>query len=146
MNLDNNEKIIVSSCLAGIKCRYDGTCKTNNYIVYLVKEGIAVSMCPEVLGGLSIPREPSEIVGNKVLTKSGKDVTSNYKKGASIVLDYCKKNNIKKAILMDKSPSCGLTCYDGTFSGKLTNSPGITAELLLENGIEVISSKELGDK
>ena len=137
------EEYVVSSCLAGIKCRYNGSCKKNDYVLSLVKKGIAHPMCPEVLGGLSIPREPSEIIGDKVITKNGKDVTSNYKKGADIVLEYCKKNNIKKAILMDKSPSCGLRTYDGTFSGVLIDKKGITAKLLSDNDIEVISSIDI---
>ena len=131
------DKIVVSSCLAGIKCRYDGTCKKDEYVSSLVEKGIAVPMCPEVLGGLSTPREPSEIVGDKVLTKSGRDVTKNYYDGANMVLDYCKKHNIKKVIFKDKSPSCGKCIYDGTFSGKLINKPGITTALLLENNIKV---------
>ena len=92
------EEFVVSSCLAGIKCRYNGTCKKNDYVCSLVSEGKAIPMCAEVLGGLSVPREPAEIVGDKVLTKSGKDVTENYLDGARKVLDYCKSHNIKKAI------------------------------------------------
>ena len=100
-------------------------------------------MCPEVLGGLSIPRTPSEIIGDKVITKDGKDVTDNYNLGAEIVLEYCKKNNVKQAILMDKSQSWGIKTYDGTFSGKLVDRMGITAEKLTDNGIKVISSSEI---
>ena len=137
------EKYVVSSCLAGIKCRYDGTCKKNDYVCSLVEKGLATPMCPEVLGGLSIPRTPSEIIGDKVITKDGKDVTDNYNLGAEIVLEYCKKNNVKQAILMDKSPSCGIKTYDGTFSGKLVDRMGITAEKLTDNGIKVISSSEI---
>ena len=136
-------KYIVSSCLAGIPCRYDGTCKKNEYVLSLVENGLAIPMCPEVLGGLSIPRDPAEIVDGRVITINGLDVSDNYKTGAYKVLDYCKKHNIKKAILMDKSPSCGLRVYDGTFSGKLIDKKGITASLLIDNGIEVISSSDI---
>ena len=136
-------KYVVSSCLAGIPCRYNGTCKTNEYVLSLVKSGKATPMCPEVLGGLSVPRDPAEIVEDKVITCNGMDVTSNYKKGALEVLKYCEKNKIKKAILMDKSPSCGLRTYDGTFSGILIDKRGITAELLISNNIEVISSSDI---
>ena len=136
-------KYVVSSCLAGIKCRYNGTCKTNKYVLDLVKNGSAYPMCPEVLGGLNIPRDPAEIIDGKVITNNGVDVTSNYIDGAHKVLDFCKKNNIKKAILMDKSPSCGLMVYDGTFSGKLIDKKGITAQLLINNDIEVISSSDI---
>lgn len=137
------EKCVVSSCLAGIKCRYNATDKKNDYVCSLVEKGIGIPMCPEVLGGLSVPREASEIVDDKVITRSGKDVTSNFESGALKVLEFCKNNNIKKAILTDKSPSCGLGRYDGTFSGKLIDKPGITATLLIENNIEVISSNDI---
>jgi uncharacterized protein YbbK (DUF523 family) len=130
---------IVSSCLAGIKCRYDGSNKKDDYVTSLVKEGKAICVCPEVLGGLSIPREPSEIVNDKVITKSGCDVTDNYYKGSLEVLKIAKKHNIKKAILKDKSPACGMCRYDGTFSGKLINKPGVTTKLLMDNDIEIIS-------
>ncbi len=139
------KKYVVSSCLAGYNCRYDGSNKKNDYVCKLVKNGLAEPMCPECLGGLSTPRKPSEIVivnGEKrVMTIDNEDVTREFNKGAQIVLDYCKKNNIKKAILMDKSPSCGLRTYDGTFSVKLVEVKGITAEKLLENGIEIESIK-----
>ncbi len=133
------EKYIVSACLAGIKCRYDGSSKKDDYVCALVRDNKAICVCPEVLGGLTTPREPSEIVDNKVITKSGKDVTDNYIKGSMEVLKIAKKHNIKKAILKDKSPACGMCTYDGTFSGKLIPSPGITSKLLIENDIEVIS-------
>ena len=109
-----------------------------------MNDGKACPMCPEVLGGLSTPRDPAEIIDDKVITCNGVDVTDNYKKGALEVLNYCKKHNIKKAILMDKSPACGMHIYDGTFSGKIIDKKGVTAELLLSNGIEVISSNDIG--
>lgn len=137
--MKNNYEYIVSSCLAGVKCRYDGTCKKDDYVLSLVKEGKAYCVCPEVLGGLSIPREPSEIIGDKVITKSGRDVTENYIEGSMEVLKIVKKYNIKKAILKDKSPACGTKRYDGTFSNKLVLLPGVTAKILKENGIEIIS-------
>ena len=135
---------VVSSCLAGIPCRYNGTCKTNEYVLSLVNDGKACHMCPEVLGGLSTPRDPAEIVDDKVITCNGVDVTDNYRKGALEVLDYCKKHNIKKAILMDKSPACGMHVYDGTFSGNLINKKGILCQMLIDNDIEVISSSNIG--
>ena len=136
-------KYVVSSCLAGIKCRYDGKDKKNDYVCSLVNDGKATPLCAECLGGLSISRDPAEIINDKVITNKGIDVTREYNKGAEEVLKYCLDNNIKKAILCDKSPSCGLRTYDGTFSGKLIDKPGITAKLLIENGIEVITSKDL---
>lgn len=141
------EKYIVSACLAGINCRYDGKSKENEIIDKLIKEGRAIPMCPEQLGGLPTPRVPSECkkVGDetKVISKEEKDVTENFYRGAEEVLKFAKKHGIKKAILQQKSPSCGTITYDGTFTGTLADYPGITAKLLMENGIEVISSDTL---
>lgn len=139
--------ILVSACLLGINSKYDGT---NNYLVKLdeyLKGEEFIFMCPEQLGGLCTPRNPSEIKyvdgKRKVFTNDGVDVTENFEKGAQEVLNICKKYNIKKTILKSGSPSCGYgKIYDGTFSGNKIDGNGITTELLLENGIEVISSKE----
>ena len=108
----------------------------------LLKSGEALLICPEQMGGLTTPRKPSEIkIVNdeiKVYMIDGTDVTDNYRRGAEEVLRLAKELNIKKAILKKKSPACGCgEIYDGTFSGTLTKSNGITAALLLENGIEV---------
>ena len=141
------EKYIVSSCLAGINCRYDGKSKNNEIVEKLVKEGRAIPLCPEQLGGLTTPRNPAEckmINGQiRVLRNDGEDLTENFYNGAKQVLDFAKKYNIKKAILCKNSPSCGIKTYDGTFTGKLADYSGITAQLLKDNGIEVISSEDL---
>ena len=102
-------------------------------------------ICPEQLGGLSIPREPAEIKkSGKVLTKNGKNVTKNFNKGAKEVLKITKNLKIREAILKSKSPSCGLgLVYDGSFSGKLIKGDGITTTLLRKNKIKVITEKEL---
>lgn len=143
------EKYLVSECLAGIPCRYDCKDNFNPYVKKLIEEGRAIPLCPEQLGGLPTPRDASEIViingEYKVMTKTGKDVTENFHAGAKIVLEFCQKNNIKKAILQRNSPSCGKKAYDGTFTRTLADYPGITAKLLMENGIEVISSDELNE-
>lgn len=137
------EKYIVSACMAGISCRYDGLSKINEYISNLIKKGIAIPLCPEQLGGLPTPREGCEckiINGDMhVVTASGKDFTKNYQRGAETVLEFAKKYNIKKAILQKNSPSCGVRAYDGTFSHTLGSYSGITAKLLMDNGIEAIS-------
>ena len=144
------EKYIVSACLAGLPCRYDCSNKENQYVKSLIKDGIAIPLCSEQLAGLSTPREACEckiVNGEKrIISKSGKDYTEYFYKGADIVLKFCKENNIKKAILQKNSPSCGLRTYDGTFTGSLANYSGITAQVLKENGIEVISSEELNNK
>ena len=134
--------ILVSSCLLGCNCKYNGKNNLNEECLELLKKGEALLVCPEQLGGLQTPRNPSEIRiidgRTKVFMNDGTDVTENYKRGAEEVLNLAKKLNIKKAILKRKSPSCGCgEIYDGTFTNTLTNGNGITASLLLENGIEV---------
>lgn len=135
---------ICSACLLGVKCRYDGKEKPNKKVIALAKKEILIPLCPEQLGGLSTPREPAEKRGNYVLTKSGKDVTKNFKKGAKEVLKLAKLLKINEAILKQKSPSCGSgKIYDGTFSGHLIKGDGITAALLKKNKIKVITEEDL---
>jgi uncharacterized protein YbbK (DUF523 family) len=134
---------IVSACLCGENCRYDGKSTLSENIKRLVDERKAIMVCPEVEGGLSIPRYPCEIRNNKVLNIQNEDKTIEFVSGAEKVLKIAKKHNIKKAILKEKSPSCGSSfIYDGTFSRKLIKGQGITTELLREHGIEVISDEE----
>jgi len=151
-------RIMLSACLAGINCVYDGTNKFNPVFARLHKSGEAIVFCPEVLGGLKArPHAPSEIVGGdglavlegraKVLDKDGKDVTSFFIKGAEKVLALAKKHHIKKAILKSKSPSCGCgLIFDGTFSGRLVRGYGVTAAFLKKNGIEVVCDTQETDK
>ena len=134
--------ILVSACLCGVNCKYNGKNNLNEEMMELLRNGEALLVCPEQLGGLETPRNPSEIkIENnevKVYMNDGRDVTANYIKGAEEVLRLAKELNIKKAILKKKSPSCGCgEIYDGTFTNTLTKGNGITAALLLENGIEV---------
>lgn len=137
------EKILVSACLAGINCKYDGGNNANEKIIKLIEEGNVILVCPEQLGGLTTPREGAERLNDRVVTESGKDVTKEFVKGAEEVLELVKKFHIKKAILKSRSPSCGKDVnYDGTFTHTLTKKDGVTAELLRKNGIEVISSDE----
>ena len=137
------ERILVSACLLGLKVRYDGKEKTNEELVEKIKDYDFIPVCPEIFGGLSTPRVPAEIRENKVINQEGIDVTSNYNRGAEEVLKLAKKFNIKKAVLKSKSPSCGKgKVYDGTFSGNLVDGFGITAKLLMDNGIEVLSEDD----
>lgn len=100
-------------------------------------------ICPEIEGGLPVPRHPCKIVDNRVINNLGQDKTLNFIKGAQKALQVCKEYKIKKAILKEKSPSCGTRfIYDGTFSKKLIPGRGITARLLEEEGIEVISDED----
>ncbi len=135
------EKILISACLIGLNCKYNGGNNENSKLVELMKEKDLIPICPEQLGGLKTPRASAERTQEKVLTKEGIDVTKEYQKGAEEVLKLAKKLNIKKAILKSRSPSCGIDeIYDGTFSHTLIKRDGVTAELLKKNGIEVISS------
>ncbi len=140
-------KYLISACLAGINCRYDGKNTLSQELKKLVRSGEAITACPEVLGGLSIPRDPCEIQvksGKRYLiSKQGKDCTEQFQKGAEETLKICRDNNIEVAILKQKSPSCGCgKIYDGSFSGKIISGNGITAELLLKNGIRVLTEEE----
>jgi uncharacterized protein YbbK (DUF523 family) len=141
--VENNYEYIVSACLCGENCRYDGKSTLSEEIKKLVDEGKAIMVCPEVEGGLPIPRHHCEIRGNNVVNRQDEDKTKEFISGAEKVLEFAKKHNIKKAILKEKSPSCGSSfIYDGTFSRKLIKGQGITTRLLRENGIEVISDEE----
>ncbi len=135
---------IVSACLAGIKCRWDGESKPCQKVIDLVKQGKAISVCPEQLGGLTTPRSPAEQKDNKVFTKDGKDVTSQFEKGAEEALKIAKLANCNEAIMKTKSPSCGSgKIYDGTFSGKLIDGDGVFAKILKKNNIKIFTEDEI---
>jgi len=125
-SIELKNKIIISACLCGIKCRYDGKHKLNKKAFYLVQSGQAIALCPEVLAGLEIPRPAADVIKGRVIEKSGKDVTEIYQKGAEEAYNFCSNNNINiiKAILKDGSPSCG---RQGKFS-KLLASKNIKIE------------------
>ena len=141
------EKVLISACLAGINCKFNGE---NNLLDSGVLDEISkkyhlLFVCPEVFGGLSTPREPAEMKGGLVVTKAAKDVSENFKFGAEICLKIAKLNGCKKAILKARSPSCGSgQIYDGSFSKKLIFGDGVAAKLLKENGILVFSEDEIG--
>lgn len=149
MDKEMNEIYLVSACLAGENCRYDGKNSRNEAIVELVREGRAIPVCPEQLGGLPTPRIPCEIVRSedgiiRVINKEGKDCTREFLSGAEKTLALAKARGVKKAILKARSPSCGCgQIYDGTFSGKLVRGSGITAQLLMDHGIEVCTEDSL---
>lgn len=138
------EKILVSACLLGEACRYDGKSKPVCDVISLKNKYELIPVCAEVLGGLPTPRVGAEIVGDKVIRADGIDVTYEYHKGAEAVLQIARENNCKIAILKTKSPSCGKgKVYDGTFTKTLTNKNGILAELLISNGISVFDETEI---
>ncbi len=139
---------LVSACLAGVNCRYDGKDYPYDKVVELVNQGEAIPVCPEQLGGLTTPRISCEIVNQpgdpKVINKEGVDRTKEFLLGAERTLAIAKVLGVKKAIMKSKSPSCGCgQIYDGTFSGNLIPGNGLAVERLLQNGIEVITEKDL---
>ncbi len=135
---------IVSACLAGINCGFDGGTYPIEKVVELVKQGKAIPVCPEQLGGLSTPREKHQIKNGKVISESGKDKTKEFQKGAEEALKIALLCNCEEAILKERSPSCGCCkVYDGSFSGKLVKGQGFFAKLLRENNIKVKSHEEL---
>jgi uncharacterized protein YbbK (DUF523 family) len=136
--------ILVSACLLGVCCRYDGKAVPDDAVCALIKKHLLIPVCPEQLGGLATPREPAERIGGSVITKSGADVTAAYKKGANEVLKLAKRFDCKCAILKERSPSCGTgRIHDGTFTGALPDGNGVTADLLLQDGIFVISESKI---
>ena len=132
-------KVIVSACLLGDNVKYNGKNNKNDALIAFLKDKEVIKVCPECLGGLKVPRIPSEIQGNRVINKDGEDVTNNYMDGAEKTLKIAKDANIKVAILKKNSPSCGSKkIYDGTFSNTLIDGEGITAKRLKDNGIVVL--------
>jgi uncharacterized protein YbbK (DUF523 family) len=146
---------LISACLLGIKCSWDGKSRyENDKAIELVKEETLIPVCPEQLGGLGTPRVVQEIQGGagedvldgrvKVVNKIGEDVTREFIKGAEETLRIARQFNIKEFIAKSKSPSCGCgQVYDGTFSGKLIKGDGVTTALLKRNGIRIIPEEEL---
>ncbi|HEY7874726.1 MAG TPA: DUF523 domain-containing protein [Actinomycetota bacterium] len=145
--------MLVSACLAGRACRFDGTAATEGSVARLVAEGRAALVCPEADGGLGTPRPPAEIVGGtgrdvldgtaRVVTADGRDVTDAYIRGAQIALAAATRAGARRAILKARSPSCGRgAVYDGTFSRTLTAGDGVTAALLERNGITVETDED----
>ena len=138
------EKILVSACLLGVDCKYSGGNNYNEKVIEYIKDKEVIPVCPEILGGLSTPRPPSERIGSKVINNQNIDVTKEYTKGAQQALLLAKLFNVKKALLKAKSPSCGKgSIYDGTFSSVLIEGNGVTTDLLEANGITVITEQDL---
>ena len=137
-------KILVSSCLLGVECRYKGDACPCQKLIDLGKDHTLIPVCPEQAGGLPTPRTPSERVGDKVIMRDGTDVTAEYQKGAQTALYLAKTLGADFAVLKANSPSCGKgIIYDGTFTGSKCEGNGVTSELLLNNGIAVYTEDEI---
>ncbi len=145
--------ILVSACLLGTNCKYNGGNNFTPKLLELKKENNVIPVCPEELGGLLTPREPCEIQNgagkevlegkSRVMNKIGEDVTDSFLAGAKETLALAKKHSCSLAVLKSRSPSCGCgTIYDGTFSGELEEGNGVTAQLLLDNKIVVMTEKD----
>ena len=138
------KNILVSACLLGEACRYDGKSKPCERVIALSNTYNLIPICPEVMGGLPTPRTPSEICGKQVLMKDGRNVTENYNCGARKALEIARENACTVAILKEKSPSCGSgLIHNGLFDGGLVEGDGITAKLLKSQGIHVIGESEI---
>ena len=137
-------KILVSACLLGEACRYDGASRLCEHIIKLKERHTLIPVCPEVMGGLPTPRPASEIQPDgRLVNLLGEDVTAEYRRGAETVLALAREHGASVAILKEKSPACGKgRVYDGSFAGTLRAGNGVCAALLLENGIRVLGESE----
>ena len=137
-------RYVVSACLAGERCRYDGGDNTCALVVRLVEEGRALPICPELLGGLDTPRSPCERVGNRVVNRDGQDVTLAFEQGAAQAVAIARKAGCTAAIIKSRSPSCGFDrIYDGSFSHVFCAGDGVWAAMLRAEGIDLYSEESL---
>ena len=142
--LKESRCVAVSACLLGENCKYDGRNNFNSKISTLLADKKYVAVCPEVLGGLSIPRKPCEIKDGKVISNDGSDVTAFFEAGALKALKIIQESGADTALLQPRSPSCGsVQIYDGSFSKRLVDGQGIFAKLLSANGIKIIDAGKL---
>ena len=137
-------RLLISACLLGTCCRYDGASKGHPLAAQLAEKHTLIPVCPEQMGGLATPRPPAERRGVRVVAKTGIDVTAEYSRGAAEVWQLCQLFHCDGAVLKERSPSCGHgEIYDGTFSGTIVPGDGITAELLTSNGIPVYGESQI---
>lgn len=139
-------KLLVSACLMGMGCRYDGKNNQLPRLAELMKKHTCIPVCPEVFGGLPTPRPPAERLGNKVVNNQGQDVTDAFVRGTAEVLRLADLYHCKAALLKERSPSCGSgQIYDGTFSKTLTEGDGLAAQLLKKKGLTVYGESQIGE-
>lgn len=139
-------KLLVSACLLGMSCRYDGQHNQLPRLAELMKKHTCIPVCPEVFGGLPTPRPPAERQGNKVVNNQGQDVTEAFVRGTAEVLRLADLYHCKAALLKERSPSCGSgQIYDGTFSKTLTEGDGLAAQLLKKKGLTVYGESQIGE-
>jgi uncharacterized protein YbbK (DUF523 family) len=137
-------KILISACLLGTRCRYDGASKAHPEVMKLAECHTLVPVCPEQLGGLPTPRVPSEIKDGVVTAKDGRTVDKEFRAGAAKCLEIAMREKPDLIVLQSRSPSCGVKQrYDGTFTGTLADGSGVTAQLLMENGFRCVDVEDL---
>ena len=139
-------KILVSACLLGTNCKYNGGNNLNQSVLGFIEGHEVIGVCPEQLGGLSTPRLPAEIVDGVVTNKEGVSVDNEFRKGAQEALAVALENKVDLAILQSRSPSCGVKeIYDGSFSGKKIKGQGVFAKLLSARGIKVLDAEDVAE-
>ena len=137
--------ILVSACLLGMNCRYNGKGELNSQVLALSRDAVLIPFCPEIYGGLATPRDPAERQGEKVMTAAGADVTEQYKKGAEEALRLARLYGCRAAVLKERSPSCGRgQIYDGTYTRRLIPGDGVKARLLEQEQIPVFGETSCG--
>lgn len=137
-------KILVSGCLLGENCKYNGGNNFSEKVAEYIKGHEVISVCPECLGGLPTPRVPAEIVNGVVTNREGRNVDAEFRKGAEAALKIAKEERIDVAILQSRSPSCGVKqIYDGTFSKTIIDGQGVFAELMRKDGFQLIDVEDL---
>ena len=154
VKLPKDEPVLISACLAGVPCTYAAEAKTRPWALEMMTTGRAVAVCPEVAGGLPVPRPEAEIQGGdgadvlegraRVLDVNGADVTRNYLRGAEVALDAARRSGARLAVLKARSPSCGCgAIYDGTFGGRTTEGDGVAAAALKREGLDVFTDEDV---
>ena len=154
MKLPIDEPVLISACLAGVPCTYAAEAKTRAWALELMTTGRGIAVCPEVAGGLPVPRPEAEIQGGhgddvldggaRVVDVDGRDVTANYLRGAEAAISAARRSGAKLAILKARSPSCGCgAIYDGTFGGRTVEGDGVTAAALKREGLDVLTDEDV---
>ena len=139
-------KILVSACLLGKNCKYNGGNNSNQSVLDFIEGHEVIGVCPEQLGGLSTPRLPAEMVEGIVTNKEGISVDAEFRKGAQTALAAALEKKVDLAILQSRSPSCGVKeIYDGSFSGKKVKGQGVFARLLTKYGIKVLDAEDIAE-
>lgn len=140
-------KILVSACLLGRNCKYNGGNNLNPQVVELLKDHVAVEVCPELMAGLGVPRTPIEIVDGEVKDRNGNCVDAALRRSVDMILSQVRREGIRYAILKSRSPTCGVRqVYDGSFTGTLVDGAGVLAQALMDAGCQVFDSEDLPEK